>query len=283
MPAFGQPLGPLRRRRGRRSARLRELSETAWFIFAGRSGGISSPMMIGGIAHRGKSMSEAKWLASTESDGLLFLLDGKASERELRLFCCACVRRVWYRLRRADASRRAVEVAEEFADEQRTEQDLAHSLLEAERAMETASLGKKQNALRAAAWCVRRPMDASSLARSVAWGVVLASQEAQDVELAAQAHLLRDVFGNPFRPRSIDPVCHTPTVKAIAEAAYEERTSPAGHLDLARLAVLADALEEAGCTDADILSHCREPGPHVRGCWALDLALGKKRAPLIAS
>jgi hypothetical protein len=64
-------------------------------------------------------------------------------------------------------------------------------------------------------------------------------------------------------------------VVALAQAAYEQRELPAGTLDMARLAVLADALEDAGCTDADLLSHLRGPGPHVRGCWAVDLILGK--------
>jgi hypothetical protein len=63
---------------------------------------------------------------------------------------------------------------------------------------------------------------------------------------------------------------------SLAQAAYDERNLPSGHLDNARLAVLSDALEEAGCTDADILSHLRSPGLHVRGCWALDLVLAKE-------
>jgi hypothetical protein len=66
------------------------------------------------------------------------------------------------------------------------------------------------------------------------------------------------------------------TVRHLAQAAYEERSLPSGELDTARLAVLADALEEAGCADAAILSHLRGPGPHVRGCWAVDLLLGKE-------
>jgi hypothetical protein len=65
------------------------------------------------------------------------------------------------------------------------------------------------------------------------------------------------------------------TIVQLAQSAYEERHLPAGTLDNGRLAVLADALEEAGCTDADILGHLRGPGPHVRGCWAVDLLLGK--------
>jgi len=65
------------------------------------------------------------------------------------------------------------------------------------------------------------------------------------------------------------------TVRRVAEGVYEGRQLPAGTLDTARLAVLADALEDAGCDNADLPNHLREPGPHVRGCWALDLVLGK--------
>jgi hypothetical protein len=64
-------------------------------------------------------------------------------------------------------------------------------------------------------------------------------------------------------------------VRKLAEAVYEERERPSGHLDAARLAVLADMLEEAGCADADLLRHLRGPGPHVRGCWAIDTLLGR--------
>jgi hypothetical protein len=89
----------------------------------------------------------------------------------------------------------------------------------------------------------------------------------------SRARLLREVFGNPFRPAQINPAWRTPTVRALATAAYEERELPRGHLQAARLAVLSDALEEAGCTDGDLLAHLRSPGPHVRGCWPLDLIL----------
>src|SRR5207244_1694887 len=91
-----------------------------------------------------------------------------------------------------------------------------------------------------------------------------------------QLSLLHDIFGNPFRPVPLDPAWRTPTVVALAQAAYDNRIMPAGRLDPARLAVLSDALEEAGCQDADILGHLRSPGLHVRGCWALDLLLGKE-------
>jgi hypothetical protein len=90
-----------------------------------------------------------------------------------------------------------------------------------------------------------------------------------------ECDLLRDIFGNRFRPVSVSPTCRAPQVVALAQAAYEQRELPAGHLDPARLAVLADALEEAGCDQADLLGHLRGPGPHVRGCFAVDLVLGR--------
>src|SRR5262249_12453726 len=91
-----------------------------------------------------------------------------------------------------------------------------------------------------------------------------------------QCGLIREICGNPLRPATIPTASKTPTTVALAQAAYDERDLPSGHLDPARLAVLADALEEAGCADADILGHLRGPGPHVRGCWAVDLLLGKE-------
>jgi hypothetical protein len=83
--------------------------------------------------------------------------------------------------------------------------------------------------------------------------------------------LVRDIFGNPFRPVSVDPAWlrwNDGTAVAIARRVYDERR-------FEDLPILADALEEAGCTSGDILEHCRGPGPHVRGCWVVDLLLGK--------
>jgi hypothetical protein len=97
-------------------------------------------------------------------------------------------------------------------------------------------------------------------------------------EAKSQADLVRDIFGNPFRPVTISPAIlawNDALVVRIAQAAYEERHLPEGTLDNTRLLILADALEEAGCTDRNILGHLRGAGPHVRGCWAVDLCLGK--------
>jgi hypothetical protein len=114
-------------------------------------------------------------------------------------------------------------------------------------------------------------------AKSVAYDAARSAAAAGTgrTEEAAQAGLLRCIFGNPFCPVALDRSWKTPTALAIAQAAYEDRIVPAGHLYSDKLAVLADALEDAGCTDADLLGHLRGPGPHVRGCWALDAILGK--------
>src|SRR5262249_60325227 len=93
--------------------------------------------------------------------------------------------------------------------------------------------------------------------------------QARRAEAREQAALIRDILGNPFRPVTFSPAWLTPVVASLAQATYEQRQLSTGHLNPHRLALLSDALEEAGCTDADILSHLRSPGPHVRGCWAL--------------
>jgi hypothetical protein len=88
--------------------------------------------------------------------------------------------------------------------------------------------------------------------------------------------LLRDIFGpDPLRPVPVEPAWRTPTVTALAQAAYDERLLPSGLLDTTRLAVLADSLIDAGCTDAELLGHIRGGGPHWRGCFAVDVLLGK--------
>jgi hypothetical protein len=84
-----------------------------------------------------------------------------------------------------------------------------------------------------------------------------------------QLTAVHEIFGNPFRPVVFDPRWRTPTVLSIAQAVYEDRTF---HV----LPILADALQDASCDDVAVLEHCRGPGPHFRGCWALDLVLGRK-------
>jgi hypothetical protein len=114
------------------------------------------------------------------------------------------------------------------------------------------------------------------------WYATTGDQRADDeAEKKVQARVLRCILGNPFRPVAIDPSWRTATVTALAQSAYQTRHLPSGLLDNARLVVLADAIKEAGCTDASVLGHLRTAAgsaeaEHVRGCHVIDLLLGKE-------
>jgi hypothetical protein len=88
-------------------------------------------------------------------------------------------------------------------------------------------------------------------------------------ERAVQADLLRDIFGNPFRAISIEPSCLTSTVIALANQMYDSR-------DFSAMPILADALQDTGWENEDVLNHCRHPSEHVRGCWAVDKLLARE-------
>jgi hypothetical protein len=243
-------------------------------------------------------MTESEWLKPTNPSTMLRWLQqrGRLSERKGRLFACACVRRVWHLLD-DERSRNAIQVVER-ADGQPGPARQAAAAAQAAAAQLAA--GQARSAVAAAAQAAWGVLEQSSV-----WGPATAGQMAANAaataaaiavkfaaraggaagrpsakrERAAQCRLLRCVF-NPFRPVSVDPAWlawRGGTVPRLAQAAYDERELPSGHLDPARLAVLADALEDAGCSDADLLGHLRGPGPHVRGCWPVDLILSKDR------
>jgi hypothetical protein len=230
-------------------------------------------------------MDEGEWLACEYPELMMDfhvrkgmtrkLVLTKGTERKLRLFACGCCRRVWDSLL-DERSRNAVEAAEKFVEARTNEE--RRLLPVARRAAVDAEKSLRDHASRAARATVgRSSFVAGSHASVCAARVIAMSIEERDyAERAVQAHLLRDIFGNPFHLVSLDPAWRTPVVLALAQAAYDNRILPAGTLDPDRLAVLSDALEEAGCGDADILAHLRRPGQHVRGCWVVDAILGKK-------
>jgi hypothetical protein len=210
-------------------------------------------------------MTEAEWLACTDRWVILTFLRNKVSSRKLRLFACACCATVKPLL--GGPALRLFEVAERFADGLASPSELAQARNEAKRAEKLPAMRLSPELARAArtARLIGNENSAEALSEAVSTLLYLQPWDRTEV-------LLRDIFGNPFRPVTLDPACRTPTVVSLALAAYEERLPPRGQLDVVRLSVLADALEEAGVT-GELLVHLRGPGPHVRGCFAVDAAL----------
>jgi hypothetical protein len=218
------------------------------------------------------TIDEEQWLSwDHDPADLVRYASPLTSPRKVRLFYCACVRRVWDQLtdRR---SRDAVEASELFADGLITPQRLLDARQGGHSAWyEIASRSLHSAEDRAAAAAFMCANEDLVYASGVLWSTANASGN-EVVEYSAQAALLREIVGNPFRPTTIPVVVlawNIQTVSRIAHSIYEERA-------FSRFPVLADALEDAGCDNAEILAHCRGPGPHVRGCWVVDLILGKK-------
>jgi hypothetical protein len=225
-------------------------------------------------------MTEGEWLKSADPKAMLAVLrdSGKLSARKARLFAVACCRRIWHLLpdRR---SRDAVEVLERLADDGVPREEVQHVLLGAWNAYFEVERNDGDD-LAEARWLAARgvyhalkaaPVTTALYAHhsaklAVAYGAARRAEEGQ------QGGLLRDIFGPlPFREVHLDPlwlVRNDGVVKRLAEGVYNERA-------FERMPVLADALEEAGCESEEVLAHLRSPGPHAKGCWVVDLILGK--------
>lgn len=240
-------------------------------------------------------MNEAEWLACGDVTAMLTFLEGRVSPRKLRLFATACCARISHLLTDA-RSRRAVQVAARFADGEAAEAERLAAYLDAVQVVEEAdhqqrnAPGPTTMALLQAAIAAcntvapfRSAADLSTVATAAArarraalfaptFGITPhdpgLSLSVSDSERAAQACLLRDLIGPLHPPGSLRP-WQTPLVVAIARACYHDR-------DFRSLTVLADALEDAGCTFPVILAHCRQESDHVRGCWVLDLLLDRR-------
>jgi hypothetical protein len=222
------------------------------------------------------NMREEEWLACTDPLPMLEFLKGKVSNRKLRLFACACCRQDWRRLTNPYL-RLAVETAEQYADNQITQEELtkaraaAWSVNQSRREHATAAA---RATVRESAWAAARVAQQQMIQQI--WkkvdGVWATAPEEKKAAQRRQSDLLRCIIGDPFCPVTVDPhwlVWNDATVAKLAHVIYDER---AFH----HLPILADALEEAGCGNADFLNHCRQPGEHVRGCWVIDLILGKE-------
>jgi hypothetical protein len=244
-------------------------------------------------------MTEAEWNECADPQKMLEFLRSKASDRKKQLFAVGCCRRIWH-LIRDQRSRTSVEVVEQFADGQATERQLREAGESAEAAAATAyhaihdpfeaeaeASGLQPEEWVHGAWEVASVSSSAESAafdttalraadvrgwKAAARAVVVTQNDrtAEGSERAAQADLLRCIFGPlPFRPIPLDPSWTAPTVKQLTEAIYEERAFD-------RLPVLADALEDAGCNQPDIIQHCRSGGEHIRGCWVVDLLTGRE-------
>jgi hypothetical protein len=219
-----------------------------------------------------KSFSERDWLSSTDPQEMLLGLPIAVPDRKLRLFGLACCQRIKGRLTH-HLSRQALILAERYANELATDGDMSDLSLRFmdEYNARLGASGGNWSAVNTTDLDAAYGMTLKTFPAIAASSVVDAAQDKSE-ERAIQCQLLRCIFGNTFRPITIDPAWlawHDGTVPKIAQAIYDDRS-------FASLPVLADALEEAGCTNADILSHCRGPGPHVKGCWAVDMVLGKE-------
>jgi hypothetical protein len=247
-------------------------------------------------------MTADLWPACTDTQRMLKFLGGTASDRKLRLFSLACYGRVARHVRddrsRAVAAfaalhaeagvarRRGLPAVRERAS--RAWQDADDAVLrsrhsrdysKAETACWAADVARYTvhgDARFAACHCSLAACMAAGYASGPArrGGVPESYELAYDAESADLADLLRDIF-NPFRPITVSPSCLTPQVVALAQAAYEHRDLPAGHLAADRLAVLADSLEDGGCEDAVLLGRLRGGGVHARGCWGVDAVLAR--------
>ncbi len=214
-------------------------------------------------------MTESDWATSTDVTAMLaFLRDRGASDRKLRLFAVACCRGTGPPVHQHDLGRgeverlwRAIRVAEQFADgsPQVTAADLEMAYITADFRFEDAG---------ALAWAYHATANPSAWA--AAFDVVRCLDDAcwDEGEANYGTACLKDIFGNPFHTAAFDPSWRTVTVVALARHQYEAR-------DFSAMPVMADALEDAGCTSEVMLSHCRGDGPHVRGCWVVDAVLGK--------
>jgi hypothetical protein len=259
-------------------------------------------------------MTRQEWDACTDVDAMLgFLLAcGTIPERKGRLFALACCREVWdlielmERLEIGDGSV-AVRLGEQFADGETTAAEIASWIIDRVGMIDSGSspfghlLGSvlpglvAANALHGASQSARgaqlaRNRHARYLGtRRRGESPSLPSEQSQAeglvAQLACRARLcipLRDIFGPlPFRTPRLESRWRTPSVVALAQAAYQKRLTPDPSrpgwlvLDVARILVLGDALEDAGCTEDAILDHCRFPEEHVRGCWVVDMLTGR--------
>ncbi|HEV3386496.1 MAG TPA: hypothetical protein VG097_16855 [Gemmata sp.] len=245
-------------------------------------------------------MIEVEWQVASDPTPMYLFIQSNSSDRKLQLFGCACCYR-WRQEIYYKETEALLEVVERFADGKATTEQvnsidmasaMAHAGLHwgnsgalADPAIRSLwpklqldKVMKNTDAL-AAQLSLRRAAEKSSRERSYRFwkrGPKMSAEEFESArcsgiaaERKTHCDLLRCIFGNPFRPITLNPSWLTSTVLALAQQMYESR-------DFSPMPILADALQDAACDNDEILNHCRHPGVHVRGCWCVDLLLDKK-------
>ncbi len=214
-------------------------------------------------------MTEQEWLRCSDVWSMLHIIErSKPSERKIRLFNAAICRRFWTYL--PEASQAILSESELLADGlvrlssdeliQRANVVVAgFDRRYPNKQFPNAEIRIQREA--AAAVCY-------AVGPNELWGAASRCWEIERTEKTAHEGIIRDIFGNPFRSIRLNSHWLKPNVLGLARAIYDQKTFD-------RLHTLADAIMNAGCDNQDILSHCRSIGLHVRGCWVVDLILGK--------
>jgi hypothetical protein len=196
-------------------------------------------------------VTESEWWRVRNPAPMLGFLEGRASDRKLRLVMVAWCRRVWDSLPKRH--RKFVDATDRYVEGELTEEEL---------------IGYNRGFSDPYHWTDPNPW--TDACESMGYGE--RNFSTVSIWQRSQTDLLREIFGPlPFRPVTVHPSWlewNGGTVVQLARSIYEDRR-------FQDLPILADALEEAGCTDQDILGHCRSGLDHVRGCWVVDLVLGK--------
>jgi hypothetical protein len=214
-------------------------------------------------------VTETDWLSCNNPFEMLSFVRDSISQRKLRLFACACCRRIWHLLP-CQENRDLVAAVENFPDGPIETRDLDEAII-------ATSKRERDFANDGGFWAAKNlgrsyyKLDPLSSAVTVAVKAARCTDDAR-VEQAAQADLLRDLVPNPFRTVEMAPGWLRWYIRAVirsAQSIYDDRAS-------GQLSKLAHSLEEAGCSDSDIISHCRGSASHFRGCWVVDLLLSKQ-------
>jgi hypothetical protein len=210
-------------------------------------------------------MTESLWLRSAQHMRLWQYLGKRLTRRKRLLFGCGCARQTWHLLKK-ETNRRAVETSERYADGLATRKEM----IQAWRALDWEPAAYCEWPITTVSGSVgyRAPDEDEVRDKHLERFPGQRNERARERDWCA---VLRDLFGNPFRPVRLDPAWlawESGTVPRLAQAIYD------GHR-FADMPFLGDALEEAGCADEQVLAHCRDKAPHYRGCWVVDLLLGR--------